>query len=673
MLISQGFLRLLDLCAGGAFQDVRSELLTYKLPIMLFQICTRILGNQAEDGSFGTRSSREETAYAIIALSNLISLPFILKSPIISEAYTAISKGRQFLRNDGGLGAPYIVSKDYLWVEKVTYASNYLQNAYILAAFQANIPAYDFGNVLDKWIVLPFEKVKGFSKFYSQLPLFKRMPNWQIQASLIEGYLFLPQLAKVKLSVFDRKGLNEDKYFEYIPFSWIGPNNVSGTFTGPGLLYDLMVIALLNYQVDEYIEAVVGVEFKDDLDGVLAVVEAIFAQECISREDFDDNALQQLTKSLETPELLEKTLKSPVGNGFQATTGDLGMLPSPTPSPIKRRPDSGVPQSSAASIAPSIKSDFLASARASRAASSPPSIMSPSAKDSRDTRLGSPGPLSVEIPSIAEQSLISPAISETSNYDSDHGNDDAVSPCTSPSIGGLSVEEAQSLSLGIPTHLLPVYEKLSYFVSTILNHPHIQNASQYDKDYLSQELHAYLRTQVGQGVNNESLRSQKDRRTLRSPPSNYLKWARGSGGEHVSCYYAFAFLVCLLSHRLGGEECFANEEQKYLAHAACMHLAAMCRMYNDLGSVPRDRDEGNLNSINFPEFRAYSGRTDKDMKSSLLRIAEFERRCFESCMEGLEEQCAKDRKRVAQVVKMFSMTTDYYGQLYVLRDMTCRI
>lgn len=33
-----------------------------------------------------------------------------------------------------------------------------------------------------------------------------------------------------------------------------------------------------------------------------------------------------------------------------------------------------------------------------------------------------------------------------------------------------------------------------------------------------------------------------------------------------------------------------------------MHLGRMCRQYNDYGSLARDQEERNLNSLNFPEF-----------------------------------------------------------------------
>jgi hypothetical protein len=36
------------------------------------------------------------------------------------------------------------------------------------------------------------------------------------------------------------------------------------------------------------------------------------------------------------------------------------------------------------------------------------------------------------------------------------------------------------------------------------------------------------------------------------------------------------------------------------------HLAVMCRQYNDYGSLVRDAEEGNLNSIDFAEFCGFA-------------------------------------------------------------------
>ena len=74
-----------------------------------------------------------------------------------------------------------------------------------------------------------------------------------------------------------------------------------------------------------------------------------------------------------------------------------------------------------------------------------------------------------------------------------------------------------------------------------------------------------------------------------------------------------------------------------MAHKMNAHLGAVYRMYNDYGSIVRDREERNPNSVNFPEFfpvpladlpaipdARYS---DAIVKATLLDTTEYERRC----------------------------------------------
>jgi len=65
---------------------------------------------------------------------------------------------------------------------------------------------------------------------------------------LVEGYLFQPLLQKMRLAVFPRSSVEKERYFEYIPFTWTGINNRDDACFGAQLLYDMMVISLLNYQ-----------------------------------------------------------------------------------------------------------------------------------------------------------------------------------------------------------------------------------------------------------------------------------------------------------------------------------------------------------------------------------------------------------------------------------------
>lgn len=112
------------------------------------------------------------------------------------------------------------------------------------------------------------------------------------------------------------------------------------------------------------------------------------------------------------------------------------------------------------------------------------------------------------------------------------------------------------------------------------------------------------------------------------------------------------------------------------------HLAACARMYNDYGSVVRDRDEDDLNGVNFPEFSTQSKGEDSNgaddgeeeemgkKKKQLLELAKYEERCVDGGMKELEGLCGE---RVMGVVRVFRSVVDVYNQMYVARDLSPRL
>lgn len=96
----------------------------------------------------------------------------------------------------------------------------------------------------------------------------------------------------------------------------------------------------------------------------------------------------------------------------------------------------------------------------------------------------------------------------------------------------------------------------------------------------------------------------------------------------------------------GVGDCVVGAMQKYLAQVLVRHLATMFRMYNDYGSIARDRVERNVNSVNFPEFHEEAQNADKEVseegiKQSLFEIAEYEIECLGLAKGETEEICAE--------------------------------
>ncbi|KAL8829228.1 MAG: hypothetical protein Q9191_002126 [Dirinaria sp. TL-2023a] len=104
---------------------------------------------------------------------------------------------------------------------------------------------------------------------YSLLsPLFAQEPTWRLRASLTEGYLFLPQLKEKSRKILPRGAMVEDKYLEYIPLTWTAINILKRSYPSASVLQETTVISMLNYQADEYMEAVVGRHYSHKLQPI---------------------------------------------------------------------------------------------------------------------------------------------------------------------------------------------------------------------------------------------------------------------------------------------------------------------------------------------------------------------------------------------------------------------
>ena len=70
--------------------------------------------------------------------------------------------------------------------------------------------------------------------------------------------------------------MGKDQYLQYIPFTWIA-SNVLGDPVSAEVLQEMMFISMFNYQIDEYMEAVVGLVFRDRLDDAKSLIDGLFA------------------------------------------------------------------------------------------------------------------------------------------------------------------------------------------------------------------------------------------------------------------------------------------------------------------------------------------------------------------------------------------------------------
>ena len=552
MLFTQALLHLLKLWDDGLLSSLPVDL-TERIPVILCQILIRTLKSQNSDGSWGP--TQEETAHSVLTLARLSSITF--PDPLQLRIMSAVESGREYLRSCHG-------KPEYLWIEKVTYYLDTLSEGYCLAALNISTPPLHLSYKIGAMFAVPMEKITKFTKFYSQLPLFKGSAQWKIQAFLIEGHLFQPLLRQVRLDIFPRKGMEEDKYFEYIPSTWTGCNNLNGTFVSNSLLYEMMVVSFLNYQADEYMETV-GMSYSHDLRALKNCVESLFIQ-------------SDPTDSCKT----------------------------------------GILQSNG------------------------------TAQKNPDTQ--------------------------------SNGSNGTTSP------NSYTYSEINGTTGDVKSHSSPINEvsyTLKRFVAHILHHPLISQASTYHKSLLRAELCTFLLAHITQAEDNARLTTQEQSPQnfsipFATPRGTYYDWARTTSAAHTSCPYSFAFLTCLLDSSNSHTPAFPTSTEKYLSQDLCRHLATMCRMYNDYGSLARDRTERNVNSVNFPEFGADGATVSDDvLKERLWALMEYERECLGLAvgrLEGLARSGGGKRgRKVVEAVKMFCDVTDFYGQIYVVRDIASRM
>jgi hypothetical protein len=263
MLLAQTFRRLLILWDEGLLAELDNRMLRERVALTLLQIYHRTLYWQSSNGSWGIENDCEATAYALLTLVELFDLPWFQSLNPTLEL--AIHAGRQFLE----LSRPVWGRPSYKWIEKVTYSSDVLSTTYCLAA--SNSAACFRETQCRCWkpstkqvIDIPEDKLVNFCSIFSRIPLFMGRPTWQLNASIIEAYIFLQYLHRDRLAIFPRLNMARDDYLEYIPITWTTCNNM-GIFLEADLLQDMMKISMLNYQADEFMESVVETVFSTDL------------------------------------------------------------------------------------------------------------------------------------------------------------------------------------------------------------------------------------------------------------------------------------------------------------------------------------------------------------------------------------------------------------------------
>ena len=235
MYMARSLIELLQTWDSEKLQQLPRVLLQEKVMPTLFQCLVRTLQSQGTDGSWGRKGPREETAYSIITLASLLVLP--LAQFFRPQVISAIERGRTFLKTSKTLRA------EYLWIEKVTYSSANLAEAYAIAALHISIVKPSLGRMVRELCSMHYKDLAEFGNRIDTGPLSKD-PKWLVLASWIDGRLCIPQLHKSLGKIQSPSKLGD--YHEIIAFRWFLANNRTKAAMSSQFLCDMINMSFQN-------------------------------------------------------------------------------------------------------------------------------------------------------------------------------------------------------------------------------------------------------------------------------------------------------------------------------------------------------------------------------------------------------------------------------------------
>ena len=589
MLLAEALVRLLFLWDRGLLSGVPETLVNDRIPVVTIQILNRTLFAQTETGGWGADGASENTAYGILTLRTLSSLPWhtLLQDRIV----TGIASGQQFLsqsKNEWTKPAK-------LWIGKVMYGSAELSEAYCLAAMKTSKTSRSWSQRITDIIRIDEKQISKLVNVFSSLKGFRNEPHWKLMSSAIEGFTFLQQLKSARMDILPCQKDAKNEYMAYVPITWTLINNLLHLNTCTNLLWDMMVLTVCIFRLDEYIETSVARFSKSHLE----LTKVIIRDLCAAEVSID---VQTRDQSLKIP---------------------------------------------------------------------------------------------VKVDHVDEQ-FTTEATSQTKS-----------TPSTRSSLNG---DKAESTAIEVNgkhsvSPLVSFRATIGHYTRAMLAYPRVVHASPADQAHYRSLLRSYLLSHISQVTDNSRFATQSSWNSSATsvfvkPRTSFYTWAHSTGADSVACPIAFAFLICILGSTTAAstnsgksysaDEFFGSARQKYLAEDLCSHLAVMSRLYNDYGSIVRDRLEANINSVNFPEFHSHSEEfhatsrgnsatmAEEKLKRELLEIAEYERNLSDatfqlllSDMEGVDGRAVTEKEKAkVNGLRLFVGVVMLYADVAEVRDIS---
>jgi hypothetical protein len=257
-----------------------------KVPMACLHVLARLLHIQNADGSWD--GVCELTAYAVLALSSITSLPWTRQVDQASIR-TSIVRGKSFLKEHRFEWA----RGSHLWIEKVTFASDILSEAYCLAASQTPLPLPTLDTPREQSPDPPFlvheRLLTGISKagaLMMNTALVSQLPASHLRVAELQAGFTMQLVQRQPPNVFPRLNKSKEKHIFIVPLALTTCAILHGCVVSPSVLYEMTVLSILNFQADEYMEGMVERHFGSSLDIIRTTIRQNFAGFHLQADNF---------------------------------------------------------------------------------------------------------------------------------------------------------------------------------------------------------------------------------------------------------------------------------------------------------------------------------------------------------------------------------------------------
>ena len=259
MRISQTLINLARLWKDGQGLALSHQLMKVKVPLALFQMLFETLQMQTADGFWEPRGPNyNDLPYATLTVATISCLSYakVIESKVKESVFAACS---------------HLQSTQ---TKETTKSSELYRLAAVKSksALSADVRLYESSNS-----PLPLKDLEQYTKFFSRLPCCRTSESWEVTAAMMEGLLFMPKLQDCRIDMFDREGMKADGYLPFIAFTFTCANNLQPFRVNANILFDMMILTLRAYQLDEYVEHVIGKYFGSALEPVKALILRLFS------------------------------------------------------------------------------------------------------------------------------------------------------------------------------------------------------------------------------------------------------------------------------------------------------------------------------------------------------------------------------------------------------------